>query len=73
MNPALTVFFLILLSGCTSYKFAVNGVKAEQVDQYVNVEEDIQVWLYLDYDGDVVRNGGVQVNQLYICPLIPTI
>lgn len=56
---------MILFSACTSYKFAADGIKAMDVDQYVNVEEGIQVWLYLDYDNDIVRGAGVRLDRMY--------
>lgn len=54
-----------MLSACASYKFAADGVKADKVDQYVNIQENIRVWLYLDYDNDLVRNGGISVDRWY--------
>lgn len=56
---------MIFFSGCASYKFAADGVKPMDVDQYVNVEEGIQVWLYLDYDNDIVRGEGLRLDRLY--------
>ncbi len=57
--------FILLFSSCASYKIAQEGVKMDKVDQYFNNREVIQVWLYLEYDQDVVRQGGVRVDKLY--------
>ena len=46
------VFFyscLLLCCSCSSYRFAKDGIFVNDVDEYFNPKEEINVWLYSNF------------------------
>ncbi len=62
---ALFFFFAVLgLVSCRNYPFAKNGHFIDGVDEYFNLAQPANVWLYMDY---LAYNGhyGVRLDSLY--------
>lgn len=59
-------FFLVVLGlvSCRNYPFAKNGHFIDGVDEYFNLTQQANVWLYMDY---LAYNGnyGVRLDSLY--------
>ncbi|WP_131555170.1 hypothetical protein [Sphingobacterium deserti] len=59
------VFFLLIgMVSCTNYRFAKKGHFIDGVDEYFNLDQQINVWLYMDY---LAYNGntGLRMDSLY--------
>ena len=57
--------FLFLFSSCGSPRFAKDGIFVEDVDQYFNPKQDINVWVYANFYPYKGLGRGVRMGSLY--------
>jgi len=64
MKISIIFFLLIGMVSCSSYRFAKKGHFIAGVDEYFNLDQQINVWLYMDY---LPYNGstGLRMDSLY--------
>ncbi|MCI0921689.1 hypothetical protein [Sphingobacterium rhinopitheci] len=62
------VFFyscLLLCCSCSSYRFAKDGIFVNDVDEYFNPKEEINVWLYSNFYPYRGLDKGLRIGSLY--------
>lgn len=65
MIKVLFLAFLFILCSCSSPRFAKDGVFVEDVDEYFNPKQDINVWVYANFHPYIGLDRGVRLGSFY--------
>lgn len=65
MSKILFSIFVLILSSCSFPRFAKDGVFVDDVDEYFNPNQKINVWVYSDFYPYNGLNSGVRLANLY--------
>lgn len=61
----LLCLFFFILAGCSSYKFESKAHFMNDVDEYFNLKEERNIWVYMSYVQDQQDDYGVRLNRFY--------
>jgi len=56
---------LLVFCSCTSIRFAKDGIFVDDVDEYFNPRQDINVWVYANFHPYRGKQSGVKMKSLY--------